>query len=114
MDDAVIHQAIVTLVDEGYVSADVSYEMGGGAIFEHLMVTGRGHQALGEWPLFTTVSSPLTLALLLEQIAEEAPTDEEAENARRAARYVRSLSAGALKAAAISASSYVARLALGL
>ena len=62
----------------------------------HFQVTGRGQQALGEWPLFDQIASPETLALLLERLAEEAPSDEEANNLRKAATYARSLAAGKL------------------
>ena len=111
--DDEIHDAILTLGDAGYVEARVEYHTGGGAIFTHLRLTGRGLQALGEWPLFDEISSPETLAMLLEHLAEEAPSDEEEANLRRAARYARSVSASTLKAAAVGATSQLARIALG-
>lgn len=112
---AEIHDAILALADVGYVEAnDVKYNPGPGAIFTGLRVTGRGQQALGEWPLFDEIASPETLALLLERLAEEAPTDEEAENLRRTARFVRSVAAGSLRALATGAASQLAKIALGL
>jgi hypothetical protein len=102
------------LNDLGYVDGQVQYETGPGALFTHLRVTGRGQQALGEWPLFDEIASPATLALFLERLAEEAPTDEEASNLRRAAGYVRGLAVPALRAAAVGALAHVARAYLGL
>lgn len=110
---AEIHEAILALGDADYVEFRVQYS-GGGAIFTQLRVTGRGHQALGEWPLFDEISSPETLALLLERLAEEAPTEEEATNLRRAARYARSLGAASLRAVVIGALSQLAKAELGL
>ncbi len=115
LEPGALHDSTLRLGDAGYVEfADLAYEGGGGASFTGFRVTGRGQQAIGEWPLFDSVASPLTLALLLERLAEYVPTDEEATNLRRAATYVRSLGAGTLKAAAITATSQLARLALGL
>lgn len=110
-----VHDAILALADLGYVDADnLQYETGPGALFTGLRVTGRGQQALGEWPLFHKIASPETLALLLEQLAEEAPTDEEADNLRHAARYARTIGAAALRALAVGALSHIARQSLGL
>ena len=84
------------------------------AYFSHLRVTGRGQQALGEWPLFAEVASPETLALLLERFADEAPTEEEAGNLRRAAVYARSLSTATLKAAVVGVVTQLAKAGLGI
>jgi len=113
-DGAEIHDAILALLDVGYVEVtDVRPETGPGMMFLGLRVTGRGQQALGEWPLFDEIASPETLAALLERLAEEAPTDEEAENMRTAANYVRSVGGGALRALATGALAQAARIALG-
>lgn len=77
-------------------------------------MTGRGQQALGQWPLFDEIASPQTLALFLERFADEAATQEEETNLRRAAAYARSLSVATVKAAAIGAATQGARAALGL
>lgn len=108
-----VHDAVLTLGDIGYVDA-VTYETGPGAMFTQLRVTGRGQQALGEWPSFDEIASPETLALLLERLAEEAPSDEEADNLRRAARYARSVGAASLRAVAVGTLSQLAKLGLGL
>lgn len=110
-----VHDALLALRDVGYVEAsNLQYETGPGALFTGLRVTGRGQQALGEWPLFDEIAAPETLALLLERFADEAPTDAEADNLRRAARYARSLGVLSLRAAAAGALSQLARLGLGL
>jgi hypothetical protein len=114
LEDDEIHEALLTLRDAGYVDFDVEYESGPGSIYNHLSVTGRGQQALGQWPLFDTIVSPETLARLLEQLAEEAATDEEAQNMRRAAKYVRTLSGVALRTFAVGAIATAIRGALGL
>ena len=114
LDGAEIHDAILALADAGYVeAANLSYETGPGAIFTGLRVTGRGQQALGEWPLFAEITSPDTLAVLLERLAEEAPTDEEAASMRAAAGYARTVGAGALRALASGALAQLARVAMG-
>jgi hypothetical protein len=59
LDGAQVHDSILVLADAGYVeAANLSYETGSGAIFTGLRVTGRGQQALGEWPLFDEITSP--------------------------------------------------------
>lgn len=109
-----IHDAILALGDAGYVDGDVKYHTGPGALFTQLRLTGRGQQALGEWPLFDEIASPETLALLLERLAEEAPSEEEASNLRRAASYARSLGSASLRAVAVGALAQLARGQLGL
>jgi hypothetical protein len=98
LSDGEIHDSLLTLGEAGYVHFDRSLSSGAHATFTHLEVTGAGYQALGEWPFFTEVT-PATLAEMLERFADEAPTEEEAGNARRAADYVRRLSGDAFKAA---------------
>ncbi len=111
---AEIHDAILALRDKEYVEAEVGYEGGGGSLFTHFRVTGRGQQALGEWPLFDEIASPGTLALFLERLAQEAPTDEEASNLRRAAVYVRGLAVPTLRALVVGSASALARHYAGL
>jgi hypothetical protein len=111
-----MHDALADLWDAGYIECTVQYESGpiAGALFNGLRVTGRGQQALGQWPLFDEIASPATLALFLERLADQAPTTEEASNLRRAAAYARKLSAASLRAAAVGALAHVVRNALGL
>jgi hypothetical protein len=109
-----LHDAVLALMDANYVEGDVEYAFGPSGTFTHLRVTGRGQQALGQWPLFVQIASPETLALLLERLADEAPTNEEADNMRRAARYVRTLSGATLRALAVGVVSQLVRAGLGL
>jgi hypothetical protein len=109
-----VYQAVLTLADAGYIDGDLQHEGGSSALISQFQVTGRGHQALGEWPLFDQLASPETLALLLERLAEEAPTNEEAGNLRRAATHVRGLAAPTLRSTAVGALAYLARAHLGL
>lgn len=87
---------------------------GPGAHFNQLAITGGGYQALGEWPLFDEITSPETMARLLEHLAEEAPTEEETQNMRRAARYVRSLGADAFRRFVVGAMAAMIRAQVGL
>lgn len=96
--DEEIYTSVLVLGDADYLTGDLNHETGNSAFFTKLRVTGAGQQALGEWPLFGD-PSPGTLAALLEQLADEAPTSEEAENARSAARFVKTLSRAAVRAA---------------
>ena len=98
LSDEEIYTALLVLGDAGYLTGELNHESGDSAFFTKLRVTGAGHQALGEWPLFGD-PSPATLAALLEQLADEAPTTEEATNARRASHFVRALSREAVRAA---------------
>ena len=113
--DQEIHEAVLVLADVGYVEGnEPSYDTGGGATFTRFRVTGRGQQALGQWPLFHDLISPETMAELLDRLAEEAPSDEESENLRRAANYIRKVSSGVVRAAGTAATSQLLRNALGL
>jgi hypothetical protein len=116
LDNFEIHESIMALCDADYLDAQVNYESGPqpGALFTHLTVTGRGQQALGEWPLFDAIASPETLALLLERFADRAATDEEESNLRSAAAYVRGLGLPALRALATGAAVHGARALFGL
>ncbi len=88
--------------------------MGPGAHLTRVAVSGAGYQALGEWPLFDEITSPETMALLLEHLADEAPTEEETANMRHAARYVRSLGGETIRRFITGAIAAVIRGQLGL
>jgi len=109
-----VYAAVLTLGDAGYIEGEVQHESGQSVLVTHFQVTGRGQQALGEWPLFDQLATPATLALLLERLAEEASSPAEAGNLRRAARYLGGLSASTLKASLVGAAAHGARLYLGL
>jgi hypothetical protein len=97
LSDEEIYTSVLVLGDADYLTGEMNPETGNNAFFTKLRVTGAGQQALGEWPLFGD-PSPATLAAFLEQLADEAPTPDEAENARRASRFVKALSREALRA----------------
>ena len=114
MTTAEVYEAVLTLRDADYIEGELQHEGGHGALVTHFQVTGRGQQALGEWPLFDELASPATLALLLERLAEEASSPTEAASLRRAADYARGLTGSTLRAAAIATLAHVARVHLGL
>jgi hypothetical protein len=98
LEDADVGLALLTLRDADYIEVEDSQPYGGeSGSYTHLLVTGRGMQALGEWPFFTEMT-PATLAELLERFAEEAATEDESTNARRAAAYLRTLPEAAFRA----------------
>jgi hypothetical protein len=103
------HDAILRLLDVGYVEAEVQPEL-----FTQLRVRGRGQQALGEWPLFDAIASPEALYALLERFAGKASTEEQAGVFRRAGRYVISLSKTGVRTALVSATVRLAKMRLGL
>jgi hypothetical protein len=111
--DDEIHESILTLGDLDYIEGEFNPESGYGGFFSKLKVTGRGYQVLGQWPFFIEMT-PATLATLLERFADEAATEEEADNARKAASYIRSLSGAAVKAALKVAMVEGVKLATGL
>lgn len=110
---AEVYEAVLALRDADYIEGELEHEGAQSALVTHFHVTGRGQQALGEWPLFDQLASPATLALLMERLAEES-SGEEAQSLRRAARYLGGFTASTLKAAAIGAAAHVARVGLGL
>jgi hypothetical protein len=114
LPDAQIYDSLLVLRDAGYVEFDVQLETGPGAHYTQLAVTGAGMQALGQWPVFDAVTSPETVALLLERLAPEAPTEEETANLRRAAAYVREMAPAAFRSLATGAVSALIRAHLGL
>jgi hypothetical protein len=109
-----VRDALLTLLHAGYIEGELQREGPDSVFVTHFQVTGRGYQALGEWPLFDQLASPATLALLLERLAEEASSPQEQGSVRRAASYAGRLAGSTLKAAAIGAGAHVARVGLGL
>lgn len=113
LSDDAIYDSLLTLRNAGYVDFDMQLETGPGAHFTQLAIAGGGYQALGEWPLFDEISSPETMARLLEHLAEEAPT-EETQNMHRAARYVHSLGGDAFRRFVVGAMAELIRAQVGL
>jgi hypothetical protein len=114
LDDALIHDSLLTLREAGYVDFEVGYSMGPGAHTTQLAVMGAGMQALGEWPLVEAAASPETIALLLEQLAPEAPSEEESANMKRAATYVRGLAPATFRSLATGVAAAIIRAHVGL
>jgi hypothetical protein len=113
--EAEIHRAILLLMDEEYIDADLKYEWGPepSARLTKLHVTPAGHQALGEWPRFELLVTPSTLAAMLEKLAEQAAPEDQGP-LRKAAAYVRGLSADTLRTAFVAAGVILVRQKLGL
>ena len=96
MDDGELHDALMALADVDYIHIeDVQYESGGGAIVVGARVTGRGMQALGQWPSLQAAMSPVTLVAVLERLGDYAPDEtvraqigEAVESAREAGAQV--------------------------
>jgi hypothetical protein len=77
-------------------------------MFLDLRLTGRGLQVLGEWPRFEAWTSPATLVAFTDQLADFA-SSEDPTRLERAAAYLRSQAPGAIKGAAIAATSQLVR-----
>jgi len=112
LDEDELFLAMLALRDAGFVKADMREEASAGITFTNILVTGRGMQALGQWPLFEEITSPATLAAFLERLAKQAEKPEDADTLRRTADYVRSLSGAVLQAAARGALAYGLRAAI--
>jgi hypothetical protein len=108
-----VHQTLLQLRDARYVSFDVEYAMPDGIAMTHFELTGRGMQVLGEWPRFELLTSPTTLATIIESLAGYA-SPQEAPQMRKAAKTIRGVGASALRAFVTGAGAAAARHALGL
>jgi hypothetical protein len=107
------HRAVQTLRDAGYVASDEPQGQGG-VHWTRFQVTGAGKQALGLWPRFDALGSPGELADILDALAENAPTEEQASNLKRAAAAVRRAAPGVIRGLAVAGLSAGARAALGI
>lgn len=109
-----ILQALLALGDAGYVDwSTLTYETGPGAIFAGLRVTGRGQQAVGQWPFFDLMTSQQTLAMTFEALADLVSADERPA-LLRARDKVLSLSGDSIKAALVAGAGQLARSQLGV
>lgn len=114
LSDDAIHDAVLQLGDLGYLEYNsIDYATGPTATFSGLRVTGRGLQALGEWPRFEALISPTTLAAVVDRLAEYA-SPEEATPMKRAAAVIRKTGSAGLRSAAIGVGGQLLRHALGL
>jgi hypothetical protein len=90
LTQAQVYLAVETLRDAGYLASDDGkWSSGGGFTITSIQVTGSGKQALGLWPRFDALGSPAELADILDALADNAPTEEESGNLKRAASAVR-------------------------
>ena len=112
---AQVHRAVETLHDAGYLSSDGDQaDGGGGALWTRFQVTGAGKQAVGLWPRFDALGFPGELADIIDALAENAPTEEQASNLKRAAAAVRRAAPGVVRGIAVAGLSAGARAVLGL
>lgn len=115
LSDGDFYLSVLTLHDAGYVTWTRTEADGSGTRhFQDFMVTGAGKQALGLWPRFDALGSPGELAAVLEALAEDAATEEERSNLRRAAGAVRKSAPSLVKAALTGALSAGVRATLGI
>ena len=115
VNQAQFHRAVETLRDAGYIASDDPQSEGGGGVhWTRFQVTGGGKQALGLWPRFDALGSPGELADILDALAENAPTEEQASNLKRAAAAVRRAAPTVLRGIAVAGLSAGARAVLGI
>jgi hypothetical protein len=113
MTDGELYETLHQLRDLDCIGFKVERAGGPSAMFLDLRLTGRGLQVLGEWPRFEAWTSPATLVAFADQLAEFA-SPEHRTRLERAAAYLRSQAPGAIKGAAIAATSQLVRNVLGL
>jgi hypothetical protein len=90
LTQAQVYRAVETLRDAGYLAGDAGrWSSRDAYTFTRVLVTGSGKQALGLWPRFDALGEPSELAAILDALANDAPTGEEASNLHRAAAAVR-------------------------
>jgi hypothetical protein len=115
LTQAQAYLAIETLRDAGYLaSSPGEWSSQGGYTMTQIQVTGLGKQALGLWPRFDALGSPGELAAILEGLADNAPTEEEASNLKKAARAARAAAPAVLRALTEAGLSAAARHTLGI
>jgi hypothetical protein len=114
LTQAHFHKAVETLDDAGYVAGVTGDAPSGGWVsWTHFQVTGAGKQALGLWPRFDALAEPGELADILEALADNAPTEEQAGYLRRAAAAVRRAAPGVIRGIAVAGLGAGARSLLG-
>jgi hypothetical protein len=104
----------LALEDLAYVEwSELTYSSRGATVVG-LRVTGRGMQALGQWPTLHTVMTPASLALLLEALAPYAADPEKAATLQRAADRARAWGVAMLRESVISLGAAALRAHTGL
>jgi hypothetical protein len=115
LSQAQVYRGIETLRDAGYLAGDDGkWSSGGGYTLTRIQVTGAGKQALGLWPRFDALGSPAELADILDALADNAPTEEEASNLKRAASAVRRAAPTVVRGLAEAGLSAAARHFIGV
>jgi hypothetical protein len=113
LGEDVVHDALLALGDVGYVEwRDWSYSSGGVTI-QALRVTGRGMQALGQWPALYSVLTPASLAHLLEDLAAYAADPEKEAILRDAAEHARGWVKGTLRESVLAVATAAFRARYG-
>jgi hypothetical protein len=111
----VAHDALLALADVGYVVwTDDTYAASGGVTFTGLHVTGKGMQALGQWPTLDTIMTPASLAHLLDALADYASDTDKGTALQVAAAYARKFGAATLRQAVVGYGAAQTRTRLGL
>ena len=115
MSDAELHDALLALRDVGFVHLDeIQYTSGSSASVLGARVTGRGMQALGQWPSMQAATSPITLAAILDLLRDYAPDDGTRAQLGDAAASVKRLGAGAVREAVGAFGAEALKVKLGL
>ena len=115
LDHRVVHDVLLALGDLGYIEWDSwRYSFAPGLRVDGLRVTGRGMQALGQWPSLLTATTPASLSHLLEMVAPYAADTDKEGVLREAAREARRLTGPVLRRALVSGSTAYARQKFGL
>jgi hypothetical protein len=111
----VVHDTLLALHDLGYVEwGRVSYSTGPGVSIDGIRVTGRGMQALGQWPALHSAMTPVSLSHLLDALAPYAADGDKAGTLHEAADEARRMAAATLRQIIVSGGAAVVRRKLGL
>jgi hypothetical protein len=115
LDGFIVHEALLALSDLDYIEWNEWQYTGGPTLdVTGLRVTGRGMQALGQWPSLLTATTPASLSHVLEMVAPYAADPEKAGVLREAAKEARRLTGPVLRRALVSGTVAVVREKLGL
>jgi hypothetical protein len=115
ISDEELHDALLALQDIGYAHIDcIEYASGGFATALGVRVTGRGMQALGQWPSLEVAMTPVTLAAVLERLAEYAPDLSTDKQIAEAVTYIKRSSGATMREAVASFSAEALKIKLGL
>jgi hypothetical protein len=115
ISDGEVHDSLLALADVGYVSInDIQYASGGNASFLGIRVTGRGMQALGQWPSLRAAMTPMTLSAVLDRLQDYAPDQKTREELVTASDTVKSAGSTAVREAVTAFAAEAVKAKLGL